>query len=116
MKKVFYIIGVGIVAGTVVATAAHFLMCKGKKGSRLDHDPGEESVFADDGASTEGSIIHGDTYRNSTIGSMCSRHKDAAIIMNDSVEQIRENIKAFESTNNEIDELSAELDKMLSED
>ena len=36
--------------------------------------------------------------------------------MSDSVEAIRENIKVSESTNDEIDEVSAELDKMLSED
>ena len=47
---------------------------------------------------------------------MHSRHEDAAIAISDSIEEIRENIKVSESTNDEINEVSAELDKMLSED
>lgn len=47
---------------------------------------------------------------------MYSRHEDAATIMSDSVYAIRENIKVSESTNDEIDDVSAELDRMISED
>lgn len=36
--------------------------------------------------------------------------------MSDSVDAIRENIKVSERTNDEIDDISAELDRMISED
>lgn len=48
--------------------------------------------------------------------SMYSRHEGAATVMKDSVDTIRENIKVSEKTNDEIDEISSELDKMISED
>lgn len=54
--------------------------------------------------------------KSSAIRSMYSRHEGVATIMSDSVDAIRENIKVPESTNDEIDEISAELDKMISED
>lgn len=54
--------------------------------------------------------------KSSAIGSMYSRHEAAATIMSDSVDAIRENIKVSERTNDEIDDISAELDRMISED
>ena len=54
--------------------------------------------------------------KSSVIGSMYSRHEGAATVMKDSVDTIRENIKVSEKTNDEIDEISSELDKMISED
>ena len=122
MKKVFYIVGAGIVAGVVATIAAYLMRCMEKEKCGSNHEwlnPGEEGVLADDEASTEVIITDGDIYedvKKSTIGSTYFRHEDAATIMSDSVEAIRENIKVSESTNDEIDEVSAELDKMLSED
>ena len=54
--------------------------------------------------------------KSSAIGSMYSRHEGAATIMSDSVDAIRENIKVYERTNDEIDDISAELNGMISED
>lgn len=54
--------------------------------------------------------------KSSAIGSMYSRHEGAATVMSDSVDVIRENIKVSEDTNDEIDDISAELDRMISED
>ena len=54
--------------------------------------------------------------KSSAIGSMYSRHEGAATIMSDSVDAIRENIKVSERTNDEIDDISAELNGMISED
>lgn len=122
MKKVFYIVGAGIVAGVVATIAAYLMRCMEKEECGSNHEwlnPGEEGVLADDEASTEVTITDGDIYedvKKSTIGSTYFRHENAATIMSDSVEAIRENIKVSESTNDEIDEVSAELDKMLSED
>lgn len=47
---------------------------------------------------------------------MHSRHEDAAIVISDSIKKIRENTKISESINNKINRISAEFDKMLSED
>ena len=52
----------------------------------------------------------------SSIGSIYSRHEGAAAIMHDSVDAIHENMKVSERTSDEIDDISAELDKMISED
>ncbi len=123
MKKVFYIVGAGLVVGAVAATAMYLLSSKEKKkcGSSYDYkDTGEERASADNESSTEVTITQDEPVyedvKRFAIGSMYSRHEGAATIMRNSVEANRENIKVSESTNNEIDKLSAELDKMLSED
>lgn len=48
--------------------------------------------------------------------SIYNRHIDAAETMKLSVEKIRENIRISNDLDNKIDQLSGELDKMLSED
>lgn len=123
MKKVFYIVGAGLVVWAVAVTAVCLLSSKKKKGRGSSHDyevSGEEKASADNESSTEVTITKDEhvyeDVKNSTIGSMYSRHEGAAAIMSDSVEKIRENINVSESTNDEIDEVFAELDKMLSED
>lgn len=47
---------------------------------------------------------------------MYFRHEGTASIMSDSVTEIRKNIKVSENTNDAIDEISDELDRMISED
>ncbi|WP_029502391.1 hypothetical protein [Lachnoclostridium phytofermentans] len=123
MKKVFYIIGAGLVIGATVATAVYLLKNKKKKECGEDYDykdSAEKRVATDDELSTEITPIHDDPgyedVKSSAIGSMYSRHEGAATIMSDSVEAILENVKISKGTNDEIDEVSAELDKMLSED
>ena len=54
--------------------------------------------------------------KNSVFGDMYSRHKDAAILIKDSIESIRENTTISARTNDELDEITAELDEMMSED
>lgn len=50
------------------------------------------------------------------IGNMYTRHEGVASIIKESVDTIRERLKISVNTNNNIDQVSAELNKMLSED
>lgn len=112
-----------MVAGSMAATAVYLLSSKKKKWCWANHDYkglGEEGSSADNDSSIEVTITQDvpvyEDARSSAIGSMYSRHKDATAVMSDSVDAICENIKVPESTNDEIDAVSDELDKMLSED
>lgn len=122
MKKVLYVVGAGLVVGAV-ATTFYFLNNKKKKTPEKAceyknfNDKVEEEK---DGSSTDVIIAQDEPMyedaKSSAIGSMYSRHEGAANIMSDSVDVIRENIKVYERTNDEIDDISAELNGMISED
>ena len=122
MKKVLYVVGAGLVAGAV-ATIFYFWVDKKKKVSEKvdecknfnDKVEEEKDESSSDVIITQDEPFYEDV-KSSSIGSMYSRHEDAATIMSDSVYAIRENIKVSESTNDEIDDVSAELDRMISED
>lgn len=123
MKKVLYSIGAGLVIGAATATVVYLLSNKKKKECEVHYDykePDDEKTPVGNESLTEVSPAEDDPayeeVKSSAIGKMYSRHEGAATIMRDSVETIRENVKVSESTNNEIDEVSIELDKMLSED
>lgn len=121
MKKALCTVGVGlIISGTVMAI--YLLNSKKKEYNERPEsiEPEKkqfrmEDMFLKMAVSTQEEPIYEDV-KSSAIGSIYSRHEDAATIIRDSVETIRENVKVSTSVNNEIDELSAELDKMLSED
>lgn len=121
MKKTLCIMGVGLIIGGA-AMAIYLLSsqrkeydenteCKEpeKKQFPVENMPLTKSV------TTQEEPIY-ENIKSSAIGSMYSRHEDAATIMSDSVEAIRKNAKVSTDINNEIDEVSTELDKMLSED
>ena len=122
MNKVLYVVGAGLVAGAV-ATIFYFWVDKKKKVSEKvdecknfnDKVEEEKDESSSDVIITQDEPVYEDV-KSSSIGSMYSRHEDAATIMSDSVYAIRENIKVSESTNDEIDDVSAELDRMISED
>lgn len=121
MKKVLYVVGAGLVVGAI----ATFYLGNNKK-KKASEKACEYRNFNNmvaeekDGASTDVIIAQDepmyDGAKSSAIGSMYSRHEGAAAIMSDSVAAIRENIKVSERTNDEIDDISAELDRMISED
>lgn len=122
MKKVLYVVGAGLVVGTIAA-AFYFWNNKNKKAPEkaCEYQNFKDKVEKEKDKSSTDVIIAPDEpvyedVKESSIGSIYSRHEDAAAIMHDSVDAIRENIKVSESTSNEIDDISAELDKMLSED
>ena len=121
MKKVLCVIEAGLVVGAVAAT----LYCMNNKKKKVSEEACEHKKF-DDKFETENSesskdiIIAQDEpvyedVKSSAIGSMYSRHEGLANVMSDSVDAIRENIKVSEDTNAEIDDISAELDRMISE-
>lgn len=122
MKKALCVIGAGLLIGGTVATI--YLLNKKKEEHDACHEykelEKEQSILADTLSAVavpnqEEQPVYEDL-KSSAIGNMYSRHEGAATIIRDSVETIRENVKVSENTNNEIDEVSAELDKMLSED
>ena len=122
MKKVLYVVGTGLVVGAVAATF-YFWNNKRKKASEKaceykdinDMVTEEKDAFSTDGIITQDEPVYEDA-KSSAIGSMYSRHEGAANVMSDSVDAIHENIKVSERTNDEIDDISAELDRMMSED
>lgn len=120
MKKVLYVVGAGLVIGAVAAT---FYFGNKKKASEkaYEYKNFNDKVEEEKDESSTDVIIAQDEpvyedAKSSAIGSMYSRHEGAAAILSDSVDAIRENIKVSESTNDEIDDISAELDRMISED
>lgn len=123
MKKVLYVVGAGLVVGAVAAIF-YFLNNKKKKNASekaCECKNFDDKVEEENGESSADVIIAQDEpvyedVKTSAIGSMYSRHEGAATVMSDSVDAIRENIKVSEDTNNEIDDISAELDRMISED
>ncbi len=123
MNKFFCIVGICSVVGAVSASAVYLLSNKKNKGCRTNYDfkdHNNENMTTGNELSTNVTFTQDkpwfDDVKSSAIESMYSRHEDAAIAISDSIEEIRENIKVSESTNDEINEVSAELDKMLSED
>lgn len=119
MKKVSYFIGAGLVIGGIAAIAVYLLNSKKNKECESSNDskgPDEERTPVDKETLTEAAITRYEDVKSSAIESIYSGHEIAAAIMSDSVETIRENVKASERTNDEIDAVSAELDKMLRED
>ncbi len=123
MKKFFYIVGAGLIVGVMAAIVAYLLSNKKKKKCKVFHDykksDDDKTYTANESliktAPIQEEFEYGDI-KSSAVGSMYSRHEGAATVIKDSVDIISENVKVFENTNNEIDEVSAELDKMLSED
>jgi|GEM_PF-2562412 NhaP-type Na+/H+ and K+/H+ antiporter len=122
MKKVLYVVGAGLVVGAVAATL-YYMNNKKKKASEeaCEHKKFDDKFETENSESSKDVIIAQDEpvyedVKSSAIGSMYSRHEGAANVMSDSVDAIRENIKVPEDTNAEIDDISAELDRMISED
>ena len=122
MKKVLYVVGAGLVVGAVAATL-YYMNNKKKKASEeaCEHKKFDDKFETENSESSKDVIIAQDEpvyedVKSFAIGSMYSRHEGAATVMRDSVDAIRENIKVSENTNDEIDDISAELDRMINED
>lgn len=120
MKKVLYVVGAGLVVGAIAA-AFYFWNNKNKKAPEKVceyqnfNDKVEKDKSSSDVIIAPDEPVYEDV-KVSSIGSIYSRHEGTATIMHDSVDAIRENIKVSESTSDELDDISAELDKMISED
>lgn len=121
MKKVIGVIGVGLILGVAV----YVLLNKKEKANRnSDISPKETPEAKTTGGDTSlvsQEVVHDEEtgyedVKGSAIGNMYTRHEGAASIIKESVDTIRERVKISEDTNNDIDQVSVELDKMLSED
>lgn len=121
MKKALCIAGVGLIIGG--AAVAFYLLSNKKKGYYENNvsKESEKRQYSVEGmtrsktSTTQEEVLY-ENNKSSAIGDMYSRHQEAATIIRDYVETIRENVKVSTESNNEIDEVSAELDKMLIED
>lgn len=123
MKKVIYFVGAGLAISVVAAATVYLLNGRKKKERKMgcDYDvTGVDKRPIDEDTLTEVTVAQNEpTYeevKSSAVGNMHSRHEGAATIMSDSVETIHENVRISEDANDEIDAVSDELDKMLSED
>lgn len=118
MKKAVYIIGAGLVIG---GAAAIYLLSKKDTSHTIDNFSPESEATSEKEESLakpepkQQQAEYGNI-KSQAVGSMYTRHTDAADIVKSSVEAIHENIKTSEKTNNNIDAILAELDDMLSED
>lgn len=122
MKKILYVLGAGLVVGAIAA-AFYFRNNKNKKAPEkvCEYQNFNDKVEEEKDKPSSDVIIAPDepVYEDvkvSSIGSIYSRHEGAATIMHDTVDAISENIKVSESTSDELDDISAELDKMINED
>ncbi|MCI7503987.1 MAG: hypothetical protein MSA76_10125 [Clostridium sp.] len=109
MKKVLYIIGMCLIVGGI-AVAICLLHNRKKKA----HDMYQNCEEPEREKSSLTEPVYDDV-KSLSIGSMYLRHDGAATIIRDSIETIRENVEVSENTNNDIDKVSVELDKMMNE-
>lgn len=122
MKKSLYVVSAGLIIGT--AAAVFILGNKRKKdasGESCEYKNFDDKVEEENDKSLAEVMISQDgpvyeDVKSSAIGKMYFRHEGAASVMRDSVKVIRENVKVSEEANDKIDDISAELDKMISED
>lgn len=116
MKKAVYIVGAGLVIGGAVAI---YLLSKKETSHTVNNFSPESEATSEKEeslAKPKQQQAECGNIKSQTVGSMYTRHSDAADVVKSSVEAIHENIKTSEKTNNNIDVISAELDDMLSED
>lgn len=123
MKKMISFVGAGLAIGAIASVTLYLLNDKKKKKCEVccDSDvPVVDKRQSDKDTLTEVTVDRNKpTYaevKSSAVENMYSRHEEAATIMRDSVEAVRENVSISKDVNDEIDAVSDELEKMLSED
>lgn len=122
MKKFFCFIGVGLVIGAAAAITMNYRNNKEKTETELksennaldkDEKSVDEYVVAD--ATTVQDEPSNDDVKNHVVGTVRARHKDAGIMIKDSIETIQDNASFAEDIADKIDAVSDELGKMLEE-
>lgn len=121
MKKVLGIFGIGLLAGVVV----YLLLNKSKK-SKDDNATFSAHEIADAPPYNSVSLINQndihndsvvlDNVKSSTINTMFTRHEVASKIMKDAVEIICKRSEISEDENSDLEQISDELDELLSEE
>lgn len=121
LRRSLYLIGTGCIIGVVISAAILYRRkanesesCSCSKASLEDRFT-LTNLPTNNSESDWDSTLYEDN-KNSAAENAYFRHKAAASIMKDSVEAIRENVKISEGTNNDLDQISEELDKLLSDD
>lgn len=111
MKKTFAILGVGFVAGAVAFAIWHKKkMVDTSTTTAEKENPGSEIV------NKVASVNDADNAKNTAASVMTERHEEAAQIMKDTVDIICKNSEVSENEGNELEQISTELDELLSED
>lgn len=121
MKKVLGIIGIGLIAGAAV----YVLLNKTEK-TKNNINTRPEKTSEDFLSDNTVSIINrNDTHdenngfedvKASAVGTMYTRHKEASNIIKESVDIICSRSEISADENRDLDQLSDELDKLLSEE
>lgn len=119
MKKVLAILGAGIVVGTVAYTVWKKLYTEGKTDTnnfenKNDNINSDESVPAVVNKTTVEDDV--DVVKNTAVHNMAARHEEAAQVMKDAVDIICKRSKVAEDESEELEQISRELDDLLSED
>lgn len=121
MKKVLKIFGAGVLASLGV-----FLFLNRKKKNKDNSDIPNDNNLGEESSDKNVSIMNfneSDTYEESlknekasAVETMHDRHKQASSVIKDTVDIIYSNTEIHEDEDHDLDQLSDELDKLLSED
>lgn len=112
MKKWLGLIGFGAIAGALV----YFFLNKKEK---VDFDKTEikednsDTSKKDDVTEVELEFV---STKNESVKEMSERHEDAAQVMKDAVDIICKRSEVAEDENNDLEQISEELDELLKED
>lgn len=112
MKKTFAILGVGFVAGAVAFAIWH----KKKMVDTSTTANAEKENAGSEIVNKSASVNDADLAKSAAASVMTERHEEAAQIMKDTVDIICKNSEVSENEGNELEQISSELDELLSED
>ena len=121
MKKGLGIFGIGLIAGAVI----YLLLNKSKKSKddsatssvhEIVDAPPYHSVSIIDKNDIHDDGVELENVKSSTINTMSIRHEEASKIMEDAVEIICKRSKVTENENRDLEQISDELDELLSEE
>lgn len=121
MKKIIYAGIVGMIIGGV-ATCICYNRKKREETSKLEKNNKEikEQTMVFDEEVNKGITIQEETMHENTkqaiFDTISSRHYETSTIVKDAVDNIKKQISISNNINTEIDEITVELDKMISED
>ena len=112
MKKTFAILGIGFVAGAVTFAILH----KKKMADTSSTNNSEKESTGSEIANKTSSVNDADLAKSAAASVMIERHEEAAQIMKDAVDIICKNSDISGDAGQELDQISAELDELLSEE
>lgn len=119
MKKTLAILGIGVAVSAVAYAIWHKVNKEDKTvaggfESKNDNFCSEESIpVVVDKRTVEDDV---DAVKSAVVSNMATRHDEAAQIMKDAVDIICKRSEVAEDDNKELEQISSELDDLLSED